>query len=126
VDFIDQTGEIKATCFNDTCDKFYDLFQIDQVSLGWGRRWLVGCCLIALVHLSLFTCKVYMISKAQLKTANKQYTTINNDYEMSFTNETTVEQCSDEQDDVIPRICVNLIPLSELLNKNANDLVGKT
>jgi replication factor A1 len=69
--------------------------------------------------------KVFLISKAQLKTANKQYTTIDNDYEMTFNNETTVEPCNEEQDDTIPRISVSLIPLSELLNKNANDVVGE-
>ena len=32
VDLIDQTGEIKASGFNDQCDKFYDLLQIENVS----------------------------------------------------------------------------------------------
>ena len=34
--------------------------------------------------------KVYYISQAQLKAANKQYTSIKNDYEMTFSQNTTV------------------------------------
>ena len=60
------------------------------------------------------------MSKAQLKAANKQYTT--NDYEMTLTNETLIEECIEEND--IPKINVNLLPISELTNKNANDIVG--
>jgi replication factor A1 len=32
VEFLDQTGEIKATGFTDVCEKFYDLLHIDHVS----------------------------------------------------------------------------------------------
>lgn len=68
--------------------------------------------------------KVYYISKAQLKTANKQYSTLDNDYEMSFNNETVIEPCEDDTDCSIPKMNLNLLPLSELTNKNANDFVG--
>lgn len=96
IDLIDQSGEIKASLFNEQCDKFYDTIQPD---------------------------KVYLISKAQLKTANKQYSTLDNDYEMTFNNETLVEPCEEDYDCSIPRLNLNLIPLSELSSKNANDLV---
>ena len=33
VEFIDQSGEIKATGFTDVVDRFYDLLQIDHVNL---------------------------------------------------------------------------------------------
>ena len=94
---IDQSGEIKASAFNDTCDKFFDLLQPDRV---------------------------YYISKAQLKTANKQYSSIDNDYEMTFNNETTIEICEEGDDNSIPRMNLNLLPIGELMNKNTNDLVG--
>ena len=44
---------------------------------------------------------------------------------MTLTNETLIEQCDEDQDNSIPKINVNLIPISELTNKNANDIVGK-
>ena len=31
VQFIDQTGEIKASGFNEQCDKFYELLRVDSV-----------------------------------------------------------------------------------------------
>jgi hypothetical protein len=44
---------------------------------------------------------------------------------MILNNETMVEECEEEADNSIPHINVNLIPISELVNKNANDIVGK-
>ena len=49
VHLIDESGEIKATAFNEQCDKFYDMLEEN---------------------------KVYYISQAQLKTANKQYSSL--------------------------------------------------
>jgi replication factor A1 len=36
VEFIDGTGEIRASGFNEQCDKFYDMFQLDNVSSNAG------------------------------------------------------------------------------------------
>ena len=59
-----------------------------------------------------------------MKTANRQYSKLDNDYEMMFSNDTVIELCDEEADD-LPHIVVNLVPLSELNNKNANDFIGK-
>ncbi|KAI8504968.1 60S acidic ribosomal protein P1 [Branchiostoma belcheri] len=98
MDLLDESGEIRATAFNDQCDKFYDLIEIG---------------------------KVYFISKGGLKTANKQYTSIQNDYEMSFNNDTTVVLCEDESD--LPSITYNFVPIEKLEEMNPNtiiDLIG--
>jgi len=98
IELIDKSGEIKCTGFNEQCEKFYDLLQIDNV---------------------------YYISRGQLKTANKQYSKLNNDYEMTFTNETVIEQC--EEADNLPHIVLNIVPLSQLSDKSANenvDIIG--
>ena len=58
-------GEIRATAFNDTAERFYPQFEVD---------------------------KVYYISKCQVKNANKQYSSLKNDYEMTFRDETEVEE----------------------------------
>lgn len=34
--------------------------------------------------------QVYMISKAQIKAANKQYSNVQNDYEITFDNDTSI------------------------------------
>ena len=41
---------------------------------------------------------MYFISRGRLKPANKQYTTIKNDYELSFTDDTEVEEVSREEE----------------------------
>ncbi len=60
-----------------------------------------------------------------MKTANKQYSKLDNDYEMTFTNDTLIEPCHEVEADELPHMNINLIPLSEVANKNANDFVGK-
>nr|ADR72941.1 replication protein A1 [Brachionus ibericus] len=94
VELIDSTGEIRANGFNEQVDKFYEMLQIDQV---------------------------YYISKANLKTANKQYCKLDNDYEMTFNNETVIQPC--EETDDLPRINLNLVKIKEISNHAANDFV---
>ncbi|XP_016960724.1 replication protein A 70 kDa DNA-binding subunit [Drosophila biarmipes] len=100
MDLMDESGEIRATAFKEQCDKFYDLIQVDSV---------------------------YYFSKCQLKPANKQYSSLNNAYEMTFSGETVVQLCEDADDDPIPEIKYNLIPISEVSgmeNKAAVDTIG--
>lgn len=94
-ELLDGTGEIRVSGFNEQVDKFYDMLQIDNV---------------------------YYISRAQLKTANKQYSRLANDYEMTMTNETVIEPCH-EQVENLPTIQLKIVPLSELADKNANEMV---
>lgn len=96
VELLDGSGEIKMAGFNEQCDKFYDLLQIDQV---------------------------YFISRCQLKTANKQYSKLNNDYEMTMTSDTAIEQCEETAEDSVPHITLTILPLSDIAEKNANDYV---
>lgn len=94
VEFIDATGEIRATGFNEQCDKFYDMLTVDHV---------------------------YNISRGSLKTANKQYSKLNNDYEMTFSSETVIQPC--EEEDNLPHISYTLCPLSDVASKSVNDIV---
>uniref|UniRef100_A0A1A9W3T9 Replication protein A subunit n=1 Tax=Glossina brevipalpis TaxID=37001 RepID=A0A1A9W3T9_9MUSC len=99
MDLMDESGEIRATAFRDQCDKFYNIIQVDQV---------------------------YYISKCQLKPANKQFSTLKNDFEMTFTNETVIQLC-EEQASGIPEIKYDLVPISQVANmepKAAVDVVG--
>ena len=43
---------------------------------------------------------------------------------MTFTNETAIEECHEEQDS-LPQMSLNLIPLSKLTESAPNDYVGK-
>lgn len=62
------------------------------------------------------------MSKATLKTANRQYSKIDNDYEMTFGNETAIELCHETD---VPRQELKLTPLSELSQVTPGDFVGK-
>lgn len=67
---------------------------------------------------------MYYISKCQLKSANKQYSSLKNDYEMTFSADTTVEECVG-CDDNLPKVSYNLVPLSQISAMEANATVGE-
>ncbi|KAH3857539.1 hypothetical protein DPMN_100149, partial [Dreissena polymorpha] len=98
VNLIDESGEIRATGFTDTVDKYYEMLEVN---------------------------KVYYISKATLKTANKQYTSVKNDYEMTFNQDTLIEPCSEETD--LPTITFDFVPINSLDSKQPQaviDVIG--
>lgn len=95
MDLCDESGEIRATAFKNECDKFYDMIQVD---------------------------KVYYISRCTLKTANKQFTSLKNDYEMSFTNDTVVVECQEDSGSV-PTIKYDFVPINEIATKNPDTLL---
>ncbi|KAE8751185.1 hypothetical protein FOCC_FOCC002013 [Frankliniella occidentalis] len=98
-DLTDESGEIRATAFREQCEKFFDMIEVG---------------------------KVYKVTKASLKTANKRFTTLNNDYEMNFNNETQVLLIT-EDDAAVPQIKFNFSPLSEIETMEANlpvDVIG--
>lgn len=97
-DLCDETGEIRATAFRDQVDKFYDFLEVD---------------------------KVYYISKCQLKAANKQFSKLNNDYEMSLGPETVIQECTDVGQ--IPAIKYNFVTINDVGNMEAGtfvDIIG--
>lgn len=94
-EMMDSSGEIKCAGFNDSLDKFYDMLQID---------------------------KVFYISKCQLKVANKQYSRLTHEYEMTLTNDSMIEACN-EQTESMPAIKLEITKLNDLENKKANDFV---
>ncbi|KAJ8722019.1 hypothetical protein PYW08_004421 [Mythimna loreyi] len=99
MDLCDDSGEIRATAFKNECDKFYDMIQVD---------------------------KVYYISRCQLKTANKQFTSMKNDYEMTFTANTVVAECMEDSSSV-PSVKFDFVPINEIAAKNVDtllDIVG--
>jgi replication factor A1 len=65
VTFLDDSGQIRATGFNDAVDNLYDSLQEGQV---------------------------YLISRGKINIAKKQYNTTGHDYEIVFENTTEVEE----------------------------------
>lgn len=66
---------------------------------------------------------MYYISKGQLKPANKQYSNIPNDYEMTLTNETTIQECTEDTE--VPTVKYDFIPISDIAEKPKDTIVGK-
>ncbi|CAG08885.1 unnamed protein product, partial [Tetraodon nigroviridis] len=91
---VDESGEIKITVFNNEVDKFFPL-----VEQG----------------------KVYYISKATLKVANKQYNTLNHDYEMTLHAHSSIVPCADGQD--IPAAQCDFVPIAELENRDKDAII---
>ncbi|CDY23091.1 BnaC07g30960D [Brassica napus] len=101
VELTDEEGtQIQATMFNDAARKFYDRFQLG---------------------------KVYYISRGSLKLANKQFKTVQNDYEMTLNENSEVEEASDEEM-FVPETKFNFVPIEELgmyvNQKELIDIIG--
>uniref|UniRef100_A0A7N0T1I7 Replication protein A subunit n=1 Tax=Kalanchoe fedtschenkoi TaxID=63787 RepID=A0A7N0T1I7_KALFE len=87
VELTDEDGtQIQATMFGEAAKKFYDKFQLG---------------------------KVYYISKGMLKVANKQFNTVKNDYEMTLTENSVVEEATSEAA-FIPEIKFNFVSIDQL------------
>lgn len=65
------------------------------------------------------------MSKCQLKPANKQFSTLKNDYELTFNSDTIVQECMDDADS-IPNIQYSFVSIAELANMDHNTIVGNT
>ncbi|KAM6164445.1 replication protein A 70 kDa DNA-binding subunit [Rhynchocyon petersi] len=94
IEMVDESGEIRATAFNEQVDKFFPLIEVN---------------------------KVYYFSKGTLKIANKQFTAVKNDYEMTFNNETSVIPCDDDRH--LPTVQFDFTGIDELENKSKDSLV---
>lgn len=95
MDLCDETGEIRCTGFRDMVDRYYDMLEID---------------------------KVYYISKCQLKPANKQYSQLKNDYEMTMNSDTQIQPCIEEYSS-IPKMKYDLVTITDLADKPADSVV---
>ena len=99
VNFLDESGEIRATAFNQQVDQFYDLLQEGSV---------------------------YFISTpCKIQLAKKQFSNLSNDYEMMFEADTLIEKAEDQSS--VPQVRYNFCNIQELqdVEKDATvDLVG--
>ncbi|CAG8167778.1 unnamed protein product [Penicillium salamii] len=86
VNLLDDSGEIRATGFNDQCDMLYELFQEGSV--------------------------YYISSPCRVQIAKKQFSNLNNDYELTFERDTIVEKAEEQND--VPQIRYNFTTVSDL------------
>ena len=98
MDVMDDSGEIRVTAFKEQCDAFFD-------------KAVVG--------------KVFYISNCSVKNANKQYSKLNNDYELTFKDNGIMDAAEDTGD--IPTVTYNFVTISDLAScaKDSNvDVIG--
>ncbi|KAL9106501.1 MAG: hypothetical protein Q9227_008480 [Pyrenula ochraceoflavens] len=86
VNLLDESGEIRATGFNDQCDSWYDLFEEGSV--------------------------YFISSPCRVQIAKKQFSNVNNDYELTFERETVVEKA--EEADGVPQVRFNFTSIADL------------
>ncbi|EGR53134.1 replication factor A-like protein [Trichoderma reesei QM6a] len=86
VNLLDESGEIKATGFNDQCDAFYDILQEGSV--------------------------YYISSPCRVSLAKKQFSNLPNDYELAFERETVIEKAEDQTN--VPQVRFNFCTIQEL------------
>ena len=65
--------------------------------------------------------KVYLISNGRVKVANKRFSALDNDYELSFSRNTTVQMMSEDRR--ISHIQYNFVPISAVNDKAKGDRV---
>lgn len=94
VNFLDTSGEIRATAFNDNAVKFNEILQEG---------------------------KVYYVSKARLQPAKPQFTNLSHPYELAMDRDTIIEECSDESN--VPKTHFDFIKLNTIENHEANSTV---
>ncbi|XP_077468257.1 replication protein A 70 kDa DNA-binding subunit isoform X3 [Stigmatopora argus] len=92
MEIVDESGEIRVTGFNQEVDKYFELIEVG---------------------------KVYYITKGNLKMANKQYTSVKNDYEMTLNGETSIILCDDNCD--VPKMQCDFISIGDLEKKDKDD-----
>ncbi|CCD27078.1 replication factor A subunit protein RFA1 NDAI_0J01860 [Naumovozyma dairenensis CBS 421] len=98
VNFLDTSGEIRATAFNENAEKFSEILQEG---------------------------KVYYVSKARLQPAKPQFTNLTHPYELNLDRDTVIEECFDE--DNVPKTHFNFIKLDAIPNQENNtnvDVLG--
>jgi len=99
VNLLDDSGEIKATGFNDQCDQLYDVFQEGSV--------------------------YFISSPCRVNLAKKQYSNLSNDYELTFDRDTMVEKAEDSEN--VPQVRYNFTEIAGLqdVDKDATiDVIG--
>ncbi|GKT60418.1 replication factor-A protein 1 [Colletotrichum tofieldiae] len=99
VNLLDESGEIKATGFNEQVDQYYDLLQEGGV--------------------------YYISSPCKVQLAKKQFTNLPNDYELTFERDTVIEKAEDQSN--VPQVRFNFCNIQELqeVEKDATvDIIG--
>lgn len=93
---IDESSAIRATFFNEGVDNFFHVLMPNQI---------------------------FYFSGGSCKTANRKFSSVNNEYELSFDAQAIVEACHDSSASHIPSQRYNFVPISLLAQREPNTVV---
>lgn len=94
VTLLDESGEIRATMFNDAAQKFHPIFVVGGM---------------------------YVISGGRLKSANKKFTSVKHAYELTLNSDATVIPI--ESVATVPHLHFDFVPIDNLQDSNKDDMV---
>ncbi|KAL7727730.1 hypothetical protein ACLKA6_008067 [Drosophila palustris] len=98
LDLMDATGKIHVTAYQDECEKFYDLIEIGNVYI------FSGYC-VKIVDIGGF------------------YWPHKHPFEIKLNSTTEVKLCEDNDDEGIPEIKLDLLPICQVWYKGSNEFV---
>jgi replication factor A1 len=129
MDLLDDSGEIRMAGFKDQVDAFYDMLKVDCSSRPF-KNLLFLFFLFVIVHgmtLILFIFQVgevYYIKNFTIKPANKQWSTLNNEYELTMTSETQIQPCSDNDAGDVPVVSYNFVDIASIEGCEKDKFIG--
>lgn len=94
VNFLDESGEIRGTAFNENAENFHQLLQEN---------------------------KVYYISKARIQAANKKFSSLDNAYELTLDKDTVFEEVQDAGS--VPTLKYDFVKLNKIQDVAADSIV---
>ncbi|EGW33590.1 uncharacterized protein SPAPADRAFT_135958 [Spathaspora passalidarum NRRL Y-27907] len=94
VNFLDESDEIKATAFNETAERAYNLLEEG---------------------------KVYYISKARVAAAKKKFNHLTHPYEITMEKDTEITECFDNTN--VPKLHFNFVKLNKIQDLESNAIV---
>lgn len=94
-DLQDETSEIRVTAFKDQAKQLHDIIQMGQV---------------------------YIVSKPQVKQANRRFSTLPHEFEMVIADDTVVVP-GDENDVTCPQMQYKFVPLNDITNSEPDSFV---
>ncbi|KAH3672994.1 hypothetical protein WICMUC_003947 [Wickerhamomyces mucosus] len=94
VNFLDESGEIRATAFNENAEKFSNLLQEG---------------------------KVYYISKARIQPPRKQFSNLNATYELQLDRDTIIEEAQDSGS--VPKLNFNFVKLNKIQDLESDSII---
>lgn len=97
VNFLDESGEIRATGFNEQCDMLYDVFKEGSV--------------------------YYISSPCRVTLAKKQFSQLNNDYELHFERDTLVEKVESADQSSVPKVRYNFTNLADISSVDKDTVI---